>query len=52
MERMEPPETFAFPFPPYDIQQKFMKVLYNTLENKLLGIFESPTGTVRNLYVL
>lgn len=38
--------AFPFPFKPYDIQEKFMKELYVTLENQKLGIFESPTGTV------
>ena len=38
--------SFPFPFEPYDIQTKFMKELYFTIENKKLGIFESPTGTV------
>lgn len=42
MEEIE----FPFPFKPYDIQQKFMKELYLTLEKRGLGIFESPTGTV------
>lgn len=37
---------FSFPFEPYDIQVKFMTDLYSTIENKKLGIFESPTGTV------
>lgn len=44
---LEPPENFDFPFPPYDIQQQFMKNLYSCLETGKLGIFESPTGTVR-----
>lgn len=37
---------FPFPFPPYDIQEDFMKTLYHVLENGGVGIFESPTGTV------
>lgn len=41
--------TFPFPFKPYDIQEKFMKELYFTLEQQKLGIFESPTGTVSSL---
>lgn len=41
---MEP--NFPFPFQPYDIQEKFMKELYYTIEKGKLGIFESPTGTV------
>lgn len=41
---MEP--KFPFPFQPYDIQEKFMKELYCTIEKEKHGIFESPTGTV------
>lgn len=36
----------AFPFEPYDIQMQFAKQLYNALNNKSIGFFESPTGTV------
>ncbi|KAJ8927462.1 hypothetical protein NQ314_020059 [Rhamnusium bicolor] len=42
---LQTPENFDFPFPPYEIQEKFMQNLYFVLENKKLGIFESPTGT-------
>lgn len=41
------PIFFPFPFPPYDIQEDFMKTLYRVLEIGGVGIFESPTGTVR-----
>ena len=41
------PIFFPFPFPPYDIQEDFMRTLYRVLENGGVGIFESPTGTVR-----
>lgn len=44
---MAQPDHFPFPFEPYDIQEKFMRSLYSVLEEKKLGIFESPTGTVR-----
>ena len=43
---MAKPDHFPFPFEPYDIQEKFMRSLYTVLEDKKLGIFESPTGTV------
>ena len=43
---MNVPDLFAFPFPPYDIQEDFMKNLYKVLTNGGVGIFESPTGTV------
>lgn len=45
-ERLSPPNDFEFPFTPYDIQHNFMKALYTTIENRKMGIFESPTGTV------
>ena len=38
-------EEFAFPFEPYEVQKDFMKNLYDTLEKRKIGIFESPTGT-------
>ena len=38
---------FKFPFEPYPVQKDFMRALYQTLENKGVGIFESPTGTGR-----
>ena len=44
---MATPDHFPFPFEPYGIQEKFMHSLYSVLEEKKLGIFESPTGTVR-----
>ncbi|XP_028139738.1 ATP-dependent DNA helicase DDX11 isoform X3 [Diabrotica virgifera virgifera] len=46
------PETFDFPFPPYDIQLDFMKNLYYTLETGKFGIFESPTGTGKSLSII
>ena len=46
-EPAEPPRDFPFPFTPYDIQVGFMQQLYRVLENSKIGIFESPTGTVR-----
>lgn len=38
---------FPFPFPPYAIQRQFMNEMYAVLDKGGLGIFESPTGTVR-----
>ena len=43
------PQDFNFPFTPYDIQQQLMQELYQVLENKQIGIFESPTGTGKSL---
>ena len=35
------PDNFGFPFQPYDIQESFMKKLFNVLSNEQFGIFES-----------
>jgi Rad3-related DNA helicase len=41
------PSNFSFPYKPYQIQIDFMRELYRTLESYKVGIFESPTGTVK-----
>ena len=51
-KELEPPEAFPFPFTPYDIQKDFMRELYLTLERGQVGIFESPTGTVKYIYII
>ena len=43
-------EDFQFPYKAYSIQLQFMRNLYQTFEEKKIGIFESPTGTVIILY--
>lgn len=43
---------FKFPFSPYKVQHDFMKSLYSILENKQIGILESPTGTGKTLSLL
>lgn len=50
-ERLGIPDNFEFPFSPYNIQKEFMQNLYYALENRKLGIFESPTGTVSTYYL-
>lgn len=42
-------KQFGFPFEPYNIQKEFMEALYNVLDQGKVGIFESPTGTVRSI---
>lgn len=39
---------FHHPFVPYDVQEQFMKTVYDVLEqgHGQIGILESPTGTV------
>lgn len=41
---------FHHPYTPYDVQEEFMKAVYDVLEtgDGQIGILESPTGTVRN----
>ncbi|XP_034474127.1 ATP-dependent DNA helicase DDX11 [Drosophila innubila] len=45
------PETndFGFPYTPYAIQEQLMQELFQVLERKQIGIFESPTGTGKSL---
>ncbi|KAH8289737.1 hypothetical protein KR054_010194 [Drosophila jambulina] len=40
---------FGFPFKPYKIQEQLMQELFQVLENRQVGIFESPTGTGKSL---
>ncbi|XP_050526879.1 putative ATP-dependent RNA helicase DDX11-like protein 8 isoform X2 [Daktulosphaira vitifoliae] len=51
-EKLDPPSDFSFPFKPYKIQHDFMTNLYKAIENKKLGIFESPTGTGKTLSII
>ncbi|RDD45928.1 putative ATP-dependent DNA helicase DDX11 [Trichoplax sp. H2] len=43
---------FDFPFQPYDIQVQFMRTLYTVLQDRKIGIFESPTGTGKSLSLI
>ncbi|KAK6621073.1 hypothetical protein RUM43_011379 [Polyplax serrata] len=49
---LETPSDFPFPFTPYSIQKDLMRNLYNALEGKKLGIFESPTGTGKSMSLI
>lgn len=46
------PDTYPFPFTPYDIQYEFMRAMYSVIENRKIGIFESPTGTGKTLTLM
>lgn len=40
-------QNFGFPYNnPYSIQLELMNDVYHTIENKKVGFYESPTGTV------
>jgi hypothetical protein len=45
-EAMAEIRDFHHPYTPYDIQETFMRTVYQTLEDSKIGILESPTGTV------
>ncbi|OQV04418.1 hypothetical protein CLAIMM_09306 isoform 1 [Cladophialophora immunda] len=50
---MEPTQAnFSHPYQPYSIQLDFMKELYRCIEEKKVGIFESPTGTGKSLSLI
>ncbi|KIX01052.1 uncharacterized protein Z518_10118 [Rhinocladiella mackenziei CBS 650.93] len=50
---MEPSQAdFCHPYQPYSIQLDFMTNLYRCLEEKKVGIFESPTGTGKSLSLI
>ena len=44
------PSFSSFPHKPYSIQLDFMRSLYTALDNRCIGLFESPTGTSRVFY--
>ncbi|WVW82792.1 hypothetical protein I302_104803 [Kwoniella bestiolae CBS 10118] len=47
------PTSFPFPYPqPYDIQLDLMKVVFRAIEDRKIGIVESPTGTGKSLTLL
>lgn len=46
-EQARPGAEFSFPFSAYSVQVEFMQQLTQVLDEGKVGIFESPTGTVR-----
>lgn len=46
------PDKFEFPYVPYKIQEEFMRALFSVIENRKIGIFESPTGTGKTLTLM
>jgi chromosome transmission fidelity protein 1 len=46
--------NFNHPFTPYDVQETFMRTVYDVLEagDGQIGILESPTGTVSGFSLL
>lgn len=42
----------SFPYPPYEIQQQLMARVYEALQDRLIGLFESPTGTDGSIELL
>lgn len=49
---LKPPIAFEFPYEAYPIQHEFMTNLYSIMENKQIGIIESPTGTGKSLSLI
>lgn len=45
-------EDFNFPGTPYDVQRQLMCAIYDTIENRGVGLFESPTGTGKTLSMI
>ena len=40
-------QAFRFPYPvAYDVQLALMSALFEAIEHRRAGVFESPTGTV------
>ncbi|KAJ2904640.1 chromosome transmission fidelity 1 [Zalerion maritima] len=43
---------FHHPYTPYDVQEQFMRTVYDVLEKGNVGILESPTGTGKSLSLI
>jgi chromosome transmission fidelity protein 1 len=46
------PKDFNHPFEPYPIQLQFMTAVFDCIEQRKIGIFESPTGTGKSLSLI
>lgn len=44
--------TVKFPFPPYDIQKDYMRMVIDAIKNKEHAMLESPTGTGKVIIIL
>lgn len=49
---LKSPAQFDFPFLPYPSQSQFMARLFDVIEHRGIGIFESPTGTGKTLTLI
>lgn len=47
-----PADRFSFPFQAYPIQVSFIRALFDVIEHRRIGIFESPTGTGKSLSII
>ena len=57
LQPLPPPPDFRFPFPPYEIQTRFMEHLHGSLRDGAPGsptiaVMESPTGTGKSLSII
>ncbi|KAF2743829.1 DNA repair helicase [Sporormia fimetaria CBS 119925] len=52
MEAQGPKRDFHHPYEPYEVQEQFMNAVYDCLEARKVGIFESPTGTGKSLSLI
>ena len=43
--------TVKFPFPPYDIQKDYMRMVIDSIQNNKNAMLESPTGTGKVFFV-